>query len=432
MSNYLDTIRKRSRKALQESEQALKSNGELESGETKGVGLPKAAPVQSGPEALKSTGALEYGETKGVGLRREDEDPKAKPWAGAEKDKEAEKVNEEDGGVVEPKKAAETSVVGGNANAAPMVQGVAVADPAKLAEEEEDPDFDLDDDLKEEEDPSAEKSKEDEKKEKIEEEEAEKEEDKAKEEIKEHVNALIKGENLSEGFQAKATAIFEAAVASRVKAEKAKLVAKAKKKLKEARKCMREEMASHLDTYLDYVVEQWVEQNKVAIQHSLRTEITESFIGDLKSLFEKHNIELPEAKYSVVDEMKVVIEDTDRRLNEEAQNGIRLRKQIRALERQLVIQESVAGLTKVQADKLVNLCEGVSFDSKEDFKGKVSMLKESHFGSPRKVKSADVSMLVENENGEGVGIDIDQEPRKEKEPAHMSAYLEASRKLSVK
>ena len=107
-----------------------------------------------------------------------------------------------------------------------------------------------------------------------------------KEEVDTHVNALLEGEGLSDDFKEKASIIFEGAVNSKVDASVENLKEQFDVQLEQATQEVRSELSEKIDSYLNYVVEQWMEDNKLAVESGLRTELTEDFIGGLKTLFE--------------------------------------------------------------------------------------------------------------------------------------------------
>ena len=201
------------------------------------------------------------------------------------------------------------------------------------------------------------------------------------------LNALVEGEeSLAEGFKDKAALIFEAAISSKLKVEVAKLEESYESKLEEAATEVRESLVDKVDSYLNYVVEQWVEDNKVAIESGLRTEITESFISSLKDVFVNHNIDVPEDKVSLVDELAEQVTKLEEQLNESVQHGIALSERVHNHEKAEAIAEACIGMTELDIDKFNSLIESIDYDNKEQFTSKIETIKESYF----KVKSAPV------------------------------------------
>lgn len=226
---------------------------------------------------------------------------------------------------------------------------------------------------------------EDEKEEKEDEKEDKKEMDESshmyKETMKEHVDALLAGENLSEDFRAKAETIFESAVSTRVQEEVSVLEEAYEKALTEEVSNIMEQLTEQVDQYLNYVVENWIEKNEIAIETGLRTEITEEFISGLKSLFEENYIDIPEDKVSVVESLGSRLEEVESKLNEEIQRNVELTKTLNESKRFEVLTALCEGLTATEAEKLKKLSENVGFTSEDEFAGKIATLRESYFPS---------------------------------------------------
>ena len=141
------------------------------------------------------------------------------------------------------------------------------------------------------------------------------------------------------------------------------------------------EMTDKLDSYLDYVVEQWLTDNRIAVENGIRTEIAEEFMGGLKKLFEESYIEMPEEKVDVLSDLYDEKESLEEELNKELKKNIELSEQIEELHKTTVISELSEGLTDLQVEKMKSLSEGVDFISVDDFAEKVAMLKENYFNS---------------------------------------------------
>ena len=195
----------------------------------------------------------------------------------------------------------------------------------------------------------------------------------------EHVEALFAGEDLSEEFKAKAIAIFEAAVTSKVKSELAALEEAYAQTLEEEITTIKEELSSNVDDYLNYVVEQWVSDNEVAIEASLRTELTEEFISGLKNLFAENYIDIPEDKVSVIEELGSRVSELETKLNEEIERNVELTSILSESRKSEILHTVVEGLTTTQAERLKSLAEGVEFTTEAEYAHKVSTLRESYF-----------------------------------------------------
>ena len=193
------------------------------------------------------------------------------------------------------------------------------------------------------------------------------------------VAALFGDEDLSEQFKEKATTIFESAVLSKINEQLEEMaeIAEVQKTLEieEAHS----EMTDKLDSYLDYVVEQWLTDNRIAVENGIRTEIAEEFMGGLKKLFEESYIEMPEEKVDVLSDLYDEKESLEEELNKELKKNIELSEQIEELHKTTVISDLSEGLTDLQVEKMKSLSEGVDFISVDDFAEKVEMLKENYF-----------------------------------------------------
>jgi hypothetical protein len=213
----------------------------------------------------------------------------------------------------------------------------------------------------------------------------------------EHVDALLEGESLSEDFRSKATTIFESAVNNRVKEEIAVLEEAYTKALAEAVAAKQAELEEKVDSFLNYVVENWISENEVAIESSLRTELTEDFMAGLKNLCLEHNFDLPEAKVPMVEALAADRDEIKARLDEEIAKNVELVKTISEAKKFEVLVAETENLTTTQAEKLKQLAEGVEFVSEEDFTQKLKTLKESYFPA-KSAKPAELDTLEENGN----------------------------------
>jgi len=200
------------------------------------------------------------------------------------------------------------------------------------------------------------------------------------------VSALIEGEELSDEFKDKASAIFEAAVISRVKTEFSRLQEEFETKLEEQVEEAKDVMVEKLDEYLDYVVEQWIQENQIAIESGLKNEITESFISGMKSLFESHYIDVPEEKRDIFSELAEQVESNESRMNDLFEANIELRKQLTEMRKTLIIKTASEGMTDTDAERLFELSEDISYTSDESFVKKINHIKESYFSKDGKAK----------------------------------------------
>jgi hypothetical protein len=198
--------------------------------------------------------------------------------------------------------------------------------------------------------------------------------------FKEDLDALVDSEaTLSESFREKAGVIFEAAFAAKVAEEVERLEEQYEEKLSEETTAIKEDLVEKVDGYLNYVVEQWMQDNQIAIEAGLRTEIAEGFMTALKDVFVEHYIEVPESQVDIVDELAEQVDGLQEQLGKVTEDNIALTESVQTLKREAVIAEASEGLTVAQAEKLAKLSENVDFDSEESFAKKVATIKESYF-----------------------------------------------------
>ena len=220
--------------------------------------------------------------------------------------------------------------------------------------------------------------------------------------IKADVDALVGDSDLSEEFKQKAATIFEAAIKAKVKEESQRLQGEYETKLKEDTETHKAELVEKVDSYLNYVVEEWMQENKIAIERGIKGEIAEDFIGGLKKLFEDHYIDVPDEKYNVLEDQASKIEDLEKKLNEEIEKNVKLNKDNGELKKEEIIAKSSEDLTDVEAEKFNKLAEEVEYSSEEDFTSKVKTIKESYFGKKEEVKSSDIDDVAVGDGSEQV------------------------------
>jgi hypothetical protein len=213
--------------------------------------------------------------------------------------------------------------------------------------------------------------------------------------MKEDVDALFNGESLSEEFRDKATTIFEAAVKSRVEVVLEQVIAKNEEYLSEATNGIEAELTEKVDEYLNYVVEQWMQENALAVNSGLRAELAEDFINGLKNLFNEHYIDIPEDKVNVVDELADKVLGLESALEEACSNAEALIAELNEANKNNSINDFCEGLTQVQREKMRSLAEGVEFTSEGDFVKKLAMIRESYFPTKSNVKIAEKKVLSE-------------------------------------
>lgn len=194
------------------------------------------------------------------------------------------------------------------------------------------------------------------------------------------MNALVESEaTLSEDFKTKAAVIMEAAVKSKVSEEVARIESELQEELDEELKTTREEMVEQIDGYLNYVVEKFMEENKLAIEHGIRTEIAEDFMNGLKTLFTESYVDVPESKIDLVDELSSQVRELEERLNETTESAIRQAGELEEMKRDAIVREHSRDLAETQIEKLKSLAEDIDFEDEETFASKVETIKESYF-----------------------------------------------------
>jgi len=206
--------------------------------------------------------------------------------------------------------------------------------------------------------------------------------------MEEDMSALFSGEDLSEEFQAKAAAIFEAAVVARaitvIEEMEADILAAAEESVEE----IKNELEEQVDAYLNYMVEEWVKENSVAIESGLKSEIVEDFMSGLKNLFAEHYIDVPEEKVDVIEAMAEEVEELQNKLNEALNNNIELSQAIVEARKSEIVTSVCEGLTATQSEKVKTLAEGVEFTTEGEYIKKMSIIRESYASSdPSKVKT---------------------------------------------
>jgi len=274
-------------------------------------------------------------------------------------------------------------------------KGAKAADPMKGMKEEE-----------EFEDENVLSETEEEEEEIVEDEEVEEEYD-----IEEDVNALLGGEELSEEFREKAKTIFESALKAKVNEVKEALEEQYATALLEEVEEIKEALADRVDAYLEYVSEEWFTENALTIEQGLKTEMTESFLSGMRGLFEEHYVSIPEDKYDVLESMVEKLDDMETKLNEQIEKNISLNKRLAESVADGILDQVSEGLAVTQKEKLASLAESVEFESEEEYREKLEMLKESYFPAYKTPKAKTESLSEQ----------VDSSPEEISGP--MAAYL---------
>ena len=222
--------------------------------------------------------------------------------------------------------------------------------------------------------------------------------------IEADVNALLGGEELSEEFREKAKTVFEAALQSKVNQLAEDMQAKFDEKLVEEVESTKSELAERVDAYLEYVSEEWFVENELAIEHGLKTELTESFLSGMKGLFEEHYVQIPDDKYDVLESMVEKLDDMETKLNEQIEKNISLNGRLGESVASGILDQVSDGLAATQKEKLASLSESVEFESEGQYREKLETLKESYFpGNTPKATGETISETVDVSQGDVSG-----------------------------
>jgi len=230
---------------------------------------------------------------------------------------------------------------------------------------------------------------------------AEEEEVVAEYDIEEDVNALLGEEELSEEFKNRAKTIFEAAINSKVAGIKEELEAQYNEKLAEEVAQVKESLAERVDSYLEYVADEWMEENALAVESGLKTEMTESFLTGMKSLFEEHYVTIPEDKYDVLESMVEKLDDMETKLNEQIEKNVSLNARLSESVAEGILDDISEGLASTQKEKLASLSESVEFESEAQYREKLETIKEAYFASKKESSSAKTETLSEGVDHSG-------------------------------
>ena len=199
--------------------------------------------------------------------------------------------------------------------------------------------------------------------------------------IEEDIEALIAGEELSEEFQEKARTIFEAAIKTKVAEMKEEVQKQYEESLTEEVANLKSELTERVDSYLEYVAQEWLTENQLAVENGLKTEMTESFLTGMKSLFEEHYVTIPEEKYDVLNSMVEKLDEMEDKLNEQINKNIALNKRLAESVADVILADVSEGLAVSQKDKLASLAENVEFDGEQSYREKLVTLREAYFSS---------------------------------------------------
>ena len=219
--------------------------------------------------------------------------------------------------------------------------------------------------------------------------------------IEEDVNALLSGEELSEEFKEKAKLVFEAALHAKTKEIQSGLEEQYVIALAEEIEEIKLELTERVDSYLEYVSSEWLEENALAVESGLKTEITESFLVNLKGLFEDHYVSMPEEKYDVLESMVEKLDEMEGKLNEQISKNIALNNKLSESVAETVLNAVSEGLAISQKDKLATLAESVEFESENDYYQKLVTLRESYFPRNTGITVNETESLTEEASFQG-------------------------------
>jgi hypothetical protein len=232
----------------------------------------------------------------------------------------------------------------------------------------------------------------------------------------EHLEAIFNGEDLSEDFMNKTAIIFESAINERVNVISESLQEEYENALEATTQEILKDLSEKLDDYLNYVVEEWMKDNELAVERGIKNEISENFISGLKDLFENNYINVPDSKFDLLDGLFESNEELEGKLNQEIEKNIHLNKEIESYQCENVFSESTSGLADTEVEKLQVLAEGIDFEDIEQYKQKLSILRESYFN--------DSGFITEE-------YETDEAPQQTVNPeSPMGGYMDAISRIS--
>ena len=240
--------------------------------------------------------------------------------------------------------------------------------------------------------------------------------------VEQDVQALFEGEELSEEFQSKARTIFEAAIKEKVSEIKENLQTAYEQALVEEVASVRDELTERVDAYLEYVADEWIQENQLQVESGLKTEMTESFLEGMKSLFEEHYVSVPEDKYDVLESMVDKLDEMESKLNEQIERNVALNQRLAESNSDVILADVSEGLALSQKEKLASLASNVEFESETDYREKLEKLKESYFPSKTSAPSAHSETI-----SEGTQVDSPQQVS-----SAMEAYMQTLSRVAKK
>ena len=241
--------------------------------------------------------------------------------------------------------------------------------------------------------------------------------------VEQDVQALFEGEELSEDFQNKARTIFEAAIKEKVSEIKENLQTAYEQALVEEVASVRDELTERVDAYLEYVADEWIQENQLQVESGLKTEMTESFLEGMKSLFEEHYVSVPEDKYDVLESMVDKLDEMESKLNEQIERNVALNQRLAESTSDVILADVSEGLALSQKEKLASLASNVEFESETDYRGKLEKLKDSYFPSNKTSSPSAHSETI----SEGTAVDSSKTVS-----SRMEAYMQTLGRVAKK
>ena len=241
--------------------------------------------------------------------------------------------------------------------------------------------------------------------------------------VEEDLNALVAGLELSEENQDKARTIFETAIKSKVAEMKEQVKAEHEENLVEQVASIKNELTERVDSYLEYVADEWVAENQLAVEHGLKTEMTESFLEGMKSLFEEHYVTIPEEKYNVIESMVDKLDEMEAKLNEQIEKNVSLNKRLSESSADVIFADVAEGLALSQKDKFASLAENVEFESEESYREKLVTLRKSYFPE---------NAGIQRDESENLSEEKESTSYQNAPSASMDRYLQTLSKVSKK
>ena len=224
--------------------------------------------------------------------------------------------------------------------------------------------------------------------------------------IEADVQALFEGEELSEEFQSKARTIFETAITSKVETIKEQLIESYQEALVEEVVAIKEELGERVDSYLEYVADEWFQENALAVENGLKSEITESFLDGMKGLFEEHYVSIPEEKYDVLESMVDKLDEMEGKLNEQIERNVSLNRRLAESSADGILAAVSEGLADTQKEKLASLAENVEFESEADYREKLTTLRSSYFPESASTPSTSENISEEVSTNEVISEEV--------------------------